>query len=68
MTDKNPSSLRSALMMQNPDHVNIIVQFAYESIYYKTKVNQPWPRDYIHVCTTSSSTAQSAQIVRGSIT
>ena len=40
MTDKNPSSLRSALMMQNPDHVNIIVQFAYESIYYKTKLNK----------------------------
>ena len=40
MTDKNPSSLRSALMMQNPDHVNIIVQFAYESIYYATKLNK----------------------------
>ena len=40
MTDKNPSSLRSALMMQNPDHVNIIVQFAYESIYYITKLNK----------------------------
>ena len=40
MTDKNPSSLRWTLMMQNPDHVNIFVQFAYESIYYKTKHNK----------------------------
>ena len=40
MTDKNPSSLRWTLMMQNPDHVNIIVQFAYEGIYYITKLNK----------------------------